>query len=48
MTKRGWRDVVSEELAGEAREMGLGDRPHLRTFFDLQDADEGRPPRFAE
>ena len=48
MTKRGWRDPVSDELAGEARKLGLGDRPPMRTFFDLQDADEGRPPRFAD
>jgi hypothetical protein len=47
MSKRGWRDPVSEELAGEARKLGLGDHPHIRTFFDLQDADEGRPPQFS-
>ncbi len=46
MSKRGWRDPASGELAGLAREYGFGDRSHIRTFFDLQDADEGRPPRF--
>ena len=48
MSKRGWRDPASEELASEARKFGFGDRTHIRTFFDLQDADEGRPARFAD
>src|SRR4029077_11030653 len=35
MTKRGWRDPVSDELAGLAKELGFSDRTHIRTFFDL-------------
>ena len=46
MSKRGWRDAVSDELASEAQKLGVGDHAHIRTFFDLDDADEGRPPRF--
>ncbi len=45
MSKRGWRDPASDELASEARKLGVGDGAPIRTFFDLQDADEGRPPR---
>ena len=46
MTKRGWRDQASAELENVKRDAGLADRPGIRTFFDFQDADEGRPPRF--
>jgi Domain of unknown function (DUF5069) len=48
MSKRGWRDPASDELASEARKLGVGDRAHIRTFFDLQDADEGRPARYVD
>ena len=48
MSKRGWRDAVSAELAEEVKRYGHGDRADIRTFFDLQDADEGRPPHFAD
>lgn len=48
MSKRGWRDPVSEELATEVKRYGHGDHAGIRTFFDLQDLDEGRPPQFPD
>lgn len=46
LCKRGWRDQASGGLAKEKEELGYGDRTDIQTFFDLQDAEEGRPPRF--
>ncbi len=42
MAKLGWRDEVSERLQQRVREYGLADRG-IETFFDLIEADEGRP-----
>jgi hypothetical protein len=42
MRKRGWNDEASERLQQRVRELGLGDRPDIQTFFDFIDADEGR------
>ena len=48
MTKRGWRDPASAELEEIKRREGFAGRPGIRTFFDYQDADEGRPARYAD
>lgn len=48
ISKRGWRDPVSPELESIKHAGGFADRPEIRTFFDFQDADEGRPPRFQD
>jgi Domain of unknown function (DUF5069) len=45
MQKRGWCDNASEALKREAEKSGITDRG-IATFFDLHDAEEGRPPRF--
>ncbi len=42
MTKLGWRDEVSERVRLRATEYGLAGRG-IETFFDLIEADEGRP-----
>lgn len=42
MTKRGWCDPTSEELASLVRGLKLGKRRYIETWFDLFDADEGR------
>ncbi len=42
MMKRGWRDDASEALEQAKREAGLAGRTDLLTYFDFQDADEGR------
>lgn len=47
MTKRGWRDEVSDRLGEMITRYGLTPKPGLLTYFDVLDADEGRPPRFA-
>ncbi len=47
MEKRGWRDKTSKVLHEEAKESGITDRV-VATFFDLHDAEEGRPPRFPD
>jgi hypothetical protein len=46
LAKRGWRDDSSERLVAARESHGLGHRTDLLTWFDLQDADEERPPRF--
>jgi len=46
MQKRGWRDSRAEILQKEALDAGITDRV-VETFFDLHDAEEGRPARFA-
>ncbi len=48
LSKRGWRDPATTGLEKEIAESGLGDRRDIRTFFDLQDAEEGREPRFKD
>lgn len=48
LTKRGWRDTASPELENLKRAEGLTGRPGIHTFFDFQDADEGRSSRFAD
>lgn len=40
MTKRGWRDGGSEELAEAKRAAGFGERADLQTWFDLHLAEE--------
>ena len=42
MMKRGWRDDGTEGLEAAKREAGLGPRADIQTYFDFQDADEGR------
>jgi gluconokinase len=42
MSKLGWRDEVSERLKMRLTEYGLAGRG-IETFFDLIEADEGRP-----
>ncbi len=45
MKKRGWNDVASERLAQRVKELGPQWVGKVHTFFDLIEADEGRPPR---
>src|SRR5437588_9873413 len=45
LTKRGWRDEASEELAESKKEAGFGNRDDIQTWLDLHDAEEGRTPR---
>lgn len=45
MKKRGWNDAASERLAQRVRELGPQWVGKVHTFFDLIEADEGRPPR---
>ena len=40
MTKRGWRDSGSAELAKAKNERGFGHRDDIQTFFDLHLAEE--------
>jgi len=42
MTKRGWRDDVSDWVREQKRKMDLLHRDDLQTCFDIDDADEGR------
>lgn len=42
MMKRGWRDDATESLEEAKGEAGLGNRKDILTYFDFQDADEGR------
>ena len=43
MRKRGWRDgPASVQLEEQKAASGLADRTDLVTYFDFQDADEGR------
>lgn len=43
MFKRGWRDAASKGLEVQKAEAGLAHRDDIVTFFDLLDAEEGRP-----
>jgi len=45
LRKRGWNDDVSERLATRVKELGPQWAGKIHTFFDLIEADEGRPPR---
>ncbi|HEY0944536.1 MAG TPA: DUF5069 domain-containing protein [Opitutaceae bacterium] len=45
MRKRGWQDASSEGLESEKRQVGLGARKDIVTWFDLFDAEEERAPR---
>ena len=45
MRKRGWNDSSSEGLESDKRAAGLEARSDTLTWFDLFDADEGRPTR---
>ena len=40
LTKRGWRDEVSEELSLDKEKRGFGHRDDIQTFFDFHKADE--------
>ncbi len=42
LSKRGWRDDVSEWVAAQKQAMGLSARDDIQTAFDVHDADEGR------
>ena len=45
LSKRGWRDEASAELAEAKKRSGLDDRNDVQTWMDLHDAEEGRTPR---
>jgi gluconokinase len=40
LTKRGWRDGGSAQLAEDKRLRGFGDRDDIQTWFDFHKADE--------
>jgi len=42
MSKRGWRDDLSDRLLFRKQEAGWESRGEIQTFFDYIDADEGR------
>jgi hypothetical protein len=42
MQKRGWRDPASPCLEPQKKDVGLGRREDIVTFFDLMDVEEGR------
>ena len=42
MTKRGWKDPMSETLVKRKHEHAFADRSDIETFFQFIDADEGR------
>jgi len=44
ITKRGWRDEASAELAEAKRREGFENRDDIQTWIDLHDAEEGRTP----
>jgi hypothetical protein len=45
ITKLGWRDDTSQRFTAAKQSLGFGDRADVKTWLDLQDADEERPPR---
>ena len=45
ISKRGWRDEASDDLAAAKKRSGLDDRNDVQTWVDLHDAEEGRTPR---
>ena len=42
MTKRGWRDDITDWVKEQKEKMGMSQRNDLQTAFDIHDADEGR------
>lgn len=42
LSKRGWRDEMSDRLRFRKKEAGWEGREEIQTFFDYIDADEGR------
>lgn len=42
LTKRGWRDEASADLAAAKQRGQLAERDDIQTWFDLHDAEEGR------
>lgn len=42
LSKRGWRDEMSDRLVFRKKEAGWEGREEIQTFFDYIDADEGR------
>jgi hypothetical protein len=42
MTRRGWRDDLSQRLRERLAEGGWSDREDIQTMFDYIDLDEGR------
>ncbi|MDB6147743.1 MAG: hypothetical protein JWO45_1407 [Spartobacteria bacterium] len=47
LTKRGWRDESSESLQADKKKQGWEKREEIQTWVDLQDAEEGRSPKFS-
>ena len=43
MSKRGWRDSAQSGFDTSKAEAGFADRDDIQCFFDLMDAEEGRP-----
>lgn len=43
LSKRGWRDELTDRLLFRKQEAGWEQRDEIQTFFDYIDADEGRP-----
>jgi gluconokinase len=48
MTKRGWRDPMTQMVRKELEARGWLHRTEIQTLFDFFDADEGRPVRTYE
>lgn len=42
LSKRGWKDDLSDRLIFRKKEAGWENRDEIQTFFDYIDADEGR------
>jgi gluconokinase len=45
LTKRGWRDAGSADLAAAKKRSSWEKRDDIQTWFDLHDVEEGRTPR---
>jgi gluconokinase len=45
LSKRGWRDGGSADLAAAKKRSGWEKRDDIQTWFDLHDAEEGRTPK---
>ena len=48
LLKRGWRDDGAAVLEEEKKRSGFTGRADIRTWVDLHDAEESRPPRFPQ
>lgn len=48
LTRKGWRDDLSDRLQLRLQESGLADRTDIHTLFDYIEIDEGRSPRYAD